>query len=89
MSKKKVQYPGIKGFVMPTKSFVKIEITKIFSYNYKMLSSINETFDCCSKIFGSSYKKKSVVPNFVAVAKPSFFRETGNTKRFLFKRGAL
>ena len=65
-------YPvhGIKGFVIPTKSFVKIGITKIFCYN-KMFSSINKTFGCCSKIFGCSNEK--FVPNFVAVTKP-FFR---------------
>jgi len=48
---------GIKGFVTPTKSFVKIGITKIFCYNKKMFSSINKTFGCCSKIFGCSNKK--------------------------------
>jgi len=48
---------GIKGFVIPTKSFVKIGIKKIFCYN-KMFSSINKTFGCCSKIFGCSNKKK-------------------------------
>jgi len=41
-----------KGFVIPTKSFVKIGITKIFCYNNKIFSSINKTFGCCSKIFG-------------------------------------
>jgi len=41
-----------KGFVIPTKSFVKIGITKIFCYNNKMFSSINKTIGCCSKIFG-------------------------------------
>jgi len=46
---------GIKGFVIPTKSFVKIGI-KIFCYNNKMFSSINKTFGCCSKIFGCSNK---------------------------------
>jgi len=48
---------GIKGFVIPTKSFVKIEITKMFCYNNKMFSSINKTFGCSSKIFGCSNKK--------------------------------
>jgi len=37
---------GIKGFVIPTKSLVKIGITKIFCYNSKMLSSINKTYGC-------------------------------------------
>jgi len=52
---------GIKGFVIPTKSFVKIGITKIFYYN-KMFSSINKTFGCCSKIFGCSNKKVNCCP---------------------------
>jgi len=42
---------GKKGFVIPTKSFVKIGIAKIFCYN-KMFSSINKSFGCCSQIFG-------------------------------------
>jgi len=45
---------GKKGFVIPTKSFVKIG-TKIFCYN-KMFGSINKTFGCCGKIFGCSNK---------------------------------
>jgi len=48
---------GIKGFVIPTKLFVKIGIAKTFCYNNKMFSSINKTFGCCSKIFGWSNKK--------------------------------
>ena len=48
---------GEKGFVIPSKSFVKIGITKIFCYSNKMFSSINKTFGCCSKIFGRSNKK--------------------------------
>jgi len=47
---------GIKGFVIPTKSFVKIGITKIF-YNNKIFSPINNTFGCCSEVFGCSNKK--------------------------------
>jgi len=43
---------GKKGFVIPTKSLVKIGITKILCYNNKIFSSINKTFGCCSKIFG-------------------------------------
>jgi len=62
---------GIKGFVRPTKSFVKIGIAEIFCYN-KMFSSINKTFGCYSKNFGCSNKKKFVVPNFVVVTKPFF-----------------
>jgi len=64
---------GIKGFVTPTKSFVKIGIAKIFCYN-KLFSSLNKTFGCYSKIFGCSKKKKIlVVPMFVAETKPFFF----------------
>jgi len=48
---------GIEGFVIPTKAFVKIGITKMFCYNNKIFSSINKTFGCCSKIFGYSNKK--------------------------------
>jgi len=43
---------GKKGFVIRTKSFVKIGIAKIFYYNNKMFSSINKTFGCCCNIFG-------------------------------------
>jgi len=46
----------IKGFVIPTKSFVKIGITKISCYNNKMFSYINKTFGSCGKIFGCSNK---------------------------------
>ena len=63
---------GMKGFVIPTNSLVKIGITKIFCYNNKMLSSTNKTFGCCSKILGCSNKKKIIVPNFVAVTKLFF-----------------
>jgi len=44
-----------------------------------MFNSINKTFGCCSKIFGWS-NKKFVVPNFVAVTKPFFFREGNKAK---------
>jgi len=47
-----VSFHGEKGFVIPTKSFVKIGITKNICYNNEMFSSINKTFGCCSKIFG-------------------------------------
>ena len=63
---------GKKGFVILTKSFVQIGITKTFCYNNKMFSSVNKTFGCCSKIFGCSNKFLSVVPNFNAVTKPFF-----------------
>jgi len=63
---------GIKGFVIPTTSFVRIGIRKIFCYNNKMFSSINKTFGCCSKILVAATKQLFVVPNFVAVTKPFF-----------------
>jgi len=53
---------GMKGFVIPTKSCVKIGITKIFCYNNEMFSSINKTFGYCSKIFDSSNKKYICCP---------------------------
>jgi len=62
---------GIKGFVIPTKSFVKTGVAKTFCYNNKMFRSINKTFGCCNEIFGCSNKKLFVVPNFV-VTEPFF-----------------
>jgi len=70
---------GIKRFVIPTKSFVKIGAAKIFCYNNKMFCSINKPFGSCSNIFGCSNKKLFVIPNFVAVTKPFF-----SVKRFEF-----
>jgi len=52
---------GKKSFVIPTKSFVKIRITKIFCYN-KMFGSINKTFGCCGKFFGCSNKNLTCCP---------------------------
>ena len=43
---------GKKDFVIPTKSFVKIGMIKIFCYNNKIFSSVNKTVGCCRKIFG-------------------------------------
>jgi len=63
---------GRKGFVIPTKSFVKIGITKIFCYNNERFSSINNTFGCCSKVLVEATKNSFAVPNFVAVTKPFF-----------------
>jgi len=48
---------GKKDFVVLTKSFVKIGITKTFCYINKMFSSVNKSFGCCRKIFGCSNKK--------------------------------
>jgi len=53
----KHRFSGIKDFVIPTKSFVKIGVTQVFCYNNKMFSSIHKTFGCCSDIFGCSNKK--------------------------------
>jgi len=47
---------GKEGFVIPTKLFVKVGMTKIFCYNNKMFGSINKTFGCCGKVFGCSSK---------------------------------
>jgi len=57
-----VVFHGIIGFIIPTKSFVKIGIANIFCYNNKMFSSINKTFGCCRKIFGCSNKKNIWCP---------------------------
>jgi len=62
---------GIKGFVIPTKSFVKVGITKIFCYNNKLFSSINKKF-AAAKFSVAATKQLFVVPNFVAVTKPFF-----------------
>jgi len=64
----------VKGFVILTKSFVKIWITKTFCYN-KIYSSVNKTFGCCSKIFGCSNKKFVCCPYFFCRNKTFFFRE--------------
>jgi len=72
IGKKRTTAHSIKGFVIPTKSFVKIGIRKIFCYNNKMFSSINKMFGCCSKIFGCSNTNLFDVPNFVVVTKPFF-----------------
>ena len=75
---------GIKGFVIPTKSFVKLGTTKILCYNNKMFSTINKTFGCCSKIFGCSNKKFICCPLFCCRNKTIFFR--GGTTRWADKR---
>jgi len=65
---------GKKGFVVPTKSFVKIGITKIFAYNNKMFGCINKTFGCCGKIFGCSNKKKYFLSLILLPQQSHFFR---------------
>ena len=68
---------GKKGFVIPTKSFVKIGIGKTFCYNNKMFSSINKTFGCCSKSFGWSNKKFICCASFCCRNKTIYFRDSG------------
>jgi len=63
---------GIKGFVILTKSFVKIGITKILCYNNQMFSSINITFGCCGKILVAAAKFWLQQQKIVAVTKPFF-----------------
>jgi len=53
---------GKKSFVIPTKSFVKIGITKIFCCNNKIFGSMNKTFGCCGEIFGCSNKNLICCP---------------------------
>ena len=60
---------GKKGFVILTKSFVKIGTTKTFCYSNKMLSSVNESLAAAAKFLVTATKILSVVPNFVAVTK--------------------
>ena len=79
---------GIKGFVIPTKSFVKIGTTKIFCYN-KIFSSINKTFGCSAKFLVAATKKSFVFPNFVAVTKPFFSRASMLPSRSGFRRTFL
>jgi len=50
-----IVYHGKKGFVIPTKSFVKIGITKIFCYN-KMFSSINKSLVAAAKFLVEATK---------------------------------
>jgi len=52
---------GIEGFIIPTKSFVKIGIIKIFCYNNKMLSSIN-------KMLSSIYQSLVAAAKFLVAA---------------------
>jgi len=66
---------GIKGFVIPTTSFVKLGITKIFCYNNKIFSSVKKTrLVAAAKFLVAATKNLPVVPNFIAVTKP-FFRD--------------
>ena len=63
---------GKKDFVVLTKSYVKIGITRTFCYNSNRFSSVNKTFGCCSKIFGCSNKKFNCCPKFCCRNKTIF-----------------
>jgi len=63
------------GYFIPTKSFVKIGITKIFCYNNKMFLSSKRLVAATKNIF--------VVPNFVAVTKPFFSRDVSYCQTLL------
>jgi len=52
-----MQHHGIKGFCIPTKSFVTIRITKIFCYNNKMFSSIKKRLVAAAKFLVVATKK--------------------------------
>jgi len=63
---------GIKCFVIPTKSFVKIGITKIFGITTKLLVLSTERLVAAAKFIVAATKNLFAVPNFVAVTKPFF-----------------
>jgi len=63
---------GKKGFVILTKSFVKIGITKTFPYNKKCLVLSTKRLVAAAKFLVAATKILSVVPDFVAVTKPFF-----------------
>jgi len=67
---------GRKGFVIPTKSYVKTGITKKFvTAKFLFLSTIRLV--AATKFLVAATKKLFVVPNFVAVTK-QFFKEEIN-----------
>ena len=63
---------GKKGFVIPTKSFFKIGITKYFVTTTKCLVLSTKRLVAAAKFLVEATKNSFVVPNFVAVTK-SFF----------------
>jgi len=63
---------SLKGFVIPTKSFVKIGITKIFVTTTKCLVVLTKRSVAAGKFLVAATKMLFVVPNFVAVTKPFF-----------------
>ena len=60
---------GIKGFVIPSKSFVKIGIGKYFVATTKCLVLSTKHLVAAAKFL---VEASFVVPNFVAVTKPFF-----------------
>jgi len=76
---------GIKGFVIPTKSFVKIGIAKKNCYNNKMFISINKSLVAAAKFLVAATKNSFVVPYFVAVTK-AFFPCAVTSQRQLLPR---
>jgi len=69
---KRLSAHGKKGFVILTKSFVKIEITKIFVTTTKCLVLSTKLLVAGAKFLVEATKISFVVPNFVAVTKPFF-----------------
>ena len=63
---------SIKGFVIPTKSFVKIGIKNIL-LTTKFLVLSTKRLVAAAKFLVAATEKIFVVPNFVAVTKPFFF----------------
>jgi len=61
-----------KCFAIPTKSFVKIGITKIFFTTTKCLVQSTKCLVAAAKFLVEEPKNLFVVPNFVAVTKPFF-----------------
>ena len=71
-----------KGFVIPTKQFVKIGITKYFvTTNCLVLST--KRLVAAAKFLVAATKKLFVVSNFVAVTKPFFSVLLSTLKTFL------
>jgi len=62
---------GIKGFVIPTKSFVKIGIKSILLQKNCLVLSTKRLV-AAAKFWVAATKSLFVVPNFVAVTKPFF-----------------
>ena len=77
---------GIKGFVIPSKSFVKIGIGKYFVATTKCLVLSTKRLVAAAKFLVAATKKLFVVHNFVAVTKPFFFR-VSKRDRLTVQRG--